>query len=116
MKLCGINKRSQPQEAAVIALICGKKEKASVLFGEEILSEDKKVMIDLTGDFEKWTSEYSNVLGDRFELIEQLKAVYDWAVLADILGGETSISEAKVKAFEKHKSDLALLKNYIKEH
>ena len=116
LKICGINKKLQPQEAAVIAVVCGKKEKASALFNEEISVSDKQLSIDLTGDFEKWTSENSGALGERFELIEQLKAVYDWAVLADILKGETYISEAKVKTFEKHKSDLALLKKYVKEY
>ncbi len=116
LKICGINKKQQPVESAVLALICGKQEKASVLFDEEILIEDKPVKIDLTGDYEKWASENSGVLGDRFELIEQLKAVYDWSVLADILGGETYISSAKVKCFNKHKSDLALLKKYVKQH
>ncbi len=116
LKICGINKKLQPQEAAVIALICGKKERASSLFNEDVLVEDKPLMVELTGDFEKWTSDYSGILGEKFELIEQLKAVYDWSVLADILNGETYISEAKVKSFDKHKSDLALLKKYIKEH
>ncbi len=116
LKICGINKKSQPREAAVVALICGKKEKASALFGMDILVDDKQLSIDLTGDFEKWTSEYSGVLGDRFELIEQLKAVYDWTVLADILGEETYISAAKVKTYEKHKSDLAVLKKYVRKN
>ena len=48
-------------------------------------------------------------------MIEKLKAVYDWAVLADILDGERYISCAKVKSYEKHRSDLILLKKYVKE-
>ncbi|MFR2214248.1 MAG: CRISPR-associated endonuclease Cas9 REC1/REC2 domain-containing protein [Ruminococcus sp.] len=40
--------------------------------------------------------------------------MYDWAVLVDILGDSSSIAEAKIKIFEKHKNDLAYLKSVAK--
>lgn len=117
LKICRIDKKSQKVQAAVMSLICGKTEKASELFQEEITdADDKPLRITLSGDYDKNSADYAKCLGDRFELIEQLKAVYDWSILADILSGEKYISFAKVKTFEKHKNDLIKLKKYVKEN
>lgn len=48
-------------------------------------------------------------------LSKKAKAVYDWAILADILNGEKYISFAKVKTYEEHSSDLKMLKDFVKE-
>ena len=42
--------------------------------------------------------------------------MYDWAVLVEILGKYTSISEAKVATYEKHKSDLQFLKKIVRKY
>lgn len=60
------------------------------------------------------------MLQEKFEPIEKAKAVYDWAILADILNGEKYngkkyISFAKVKTYEEHSSDLKMLKDFVKE-
>ncbi|MEE0956763.1 MAG: type II CRISPR RNA-guided endonuclease Cas9 [Ruminococcus sp.] len=117
IELCDINKKTDKRAAAVIALICGKSESASVLFDEEITDENGKLLkIELKGDYETRSADYVKVLGDKFELIEKLKAVYDWAVLADILGNEKYISVAKVKSYDKHGKDLKTLKSYVKKY
>lgn len=117
LESCNINKKTDKQAAAVIALICGKSEKASLLFGEEIQDDSgKPLSVELKGDFETHSEDYAKILGDKFELIERLKAVYDWSVLADILGGEKYISFAKVKSYEQHGYDLKTLKSYVKKY
>lgn len=50
------------------------------------------------------------------ELVIRLKALYDWAVLSDILRGETCISAAKIKTYEQHKRDLKWLKLFIRKY
>lgn len=55
-------------------------------------------------------------LGEKYVLIEHAKAVYDWAVLADILQNYSSLSEAKVALYEKHKKDLKDLKKLVREN
>lgn len=50
------------------------------------------------------------------ELVIRLKALYDWAVLSEVLRGETSISAAKVKTYEQHKQDLKWLKAFVKKY
>lgn len=55
-------------------------------------------------------------LGEQYYIIESAKAVYDWSVLVEILGDSSSISEAKVKTYEKHKADLQYLKKVVREY
>ena len=50
------------------------------------------------------------------EIIMLAKAVYDWTVLAGIMGEESYISRAKVRMYDKHRKDLARLKDYIREN
>lgn len=115
LALCGVNKKAEPQKAEAIALLCGKIGKLSVLFADPTIDEDEVRKAELGGNYEEKSVEYQGLLGDRFTVIEKLKAVYDWAVLADILDGERYISCSKVKSYEKHRSDLTLLKKYVKE-
>lgn len=116
IKLCDINKKTDKRAAAVMALICGKSESAKVLFDDEITDENGKLLkIELKGDYETKSLDYAKHLGDRFELIEKLKAVYDWAILADVLGDEKYISFAKVKSYDQHRKDLKTLKAYVKQ-
>ena len=116
LDLCGVNKKTEPQKAAVLSLLCGKKESAESLFGEEVLIDDKPLKLQLSGDFDKNSADYIKILGDKYALIECLKAVYDWTILADVLSGERYVSFAKVESYNKHKADLAMLKKYIKTH
>lgn len=116
IKLCDINKKTDKRAATVMALICGKSESAKVLFDDEITDENGKLLkIELKGDYESKSLDYAKHLGDRFELIEKLKAVYDWAILADVLGDEKYISFAKVKSYDQHRKDLKTLKAYVKQ-
>ena len=66
--------------------------------------------------YEEYAGSVASALNERFVVIEQAKAVYDWAVLVDILGDYASISEAKTASYEKHKQDLAYLKKLVRSH
>lgn len=50
------------------------------------------------------------------ELIRVCKALYDWALLADLLGGYGSISEAKVAVYERHRQELKELKRFVRTY
>jgi CRISPR-associated endonuclease Csn1 len=54
-------------------------------------------------------------LEDDFELIERLKELYDWFVLALLLKGEKDISSAMINRYETHGSQLSALKKLVKE-
>lgn len=55
-------------------------------------------------------------LDEDAELLRRLKAVYDWAVLNDVLAGKSCISEAKVAVYDRHAADLAGLKAFVRRY
>lgn len=99
-----------------VKAICGGKFDLSVLFGNPDYKDREVNKISFS---EKGIDEQLPVIeeeyGDEAELIILLKKVYDWGLLVKILGNDKSISGAMVRLYEKHKSDLKLLKNFVKE-
>ncbi len=115
-KLYGITKKTSPQLFACLGLLSGTTEKLSDVFADESLKESEKNSICFSDKYEENVEVYALVLGERFEFIEKLKAVYDFGVLADILQGEKYISVAMDEKYNKHNKDLKLLKAYVKEY
>ena len=113
-ELFGINKKENVQEYAILSLLAGSSVDLYKVFDDESLKDAEKNKVTFSSGFEDSESDYQSILGERFELLEVIKAVYDWAVLADILGGQEYISGAKVAVYDKHRSDLKLLKKYVK--
>ena len=104
-------------EKAVLNLLAGGTVKLSDLFGKEELNECEKTKICFADNgYDDYIGMVEADLGEVYYIIESAKAVYDWAVLSDILGDSVSISDAKVKQYEKHKKDLAYLKKVVKEN
>lgn len=114
--LCGITPKKNIQQMAIIKLICGQKVKLSDIYNDKALDEDENSKIDFSSGFDDNEDAYHTLLVDRYELIEKAKAIYDWALLADILKNESYISVAKVKSYEEHQTDLKTLKSYVKTH
>ncbi len=115
-KLYGITKKSSPQLFACLGLLSGTTEKLYDIFVDESLKEAEKSSICFSDKYEENADIYASLLGERFEFIEKLKAVYDFGVLADILQGEKYISVAMDEKHNKHNKDLKLLKAYVKEY
>ena len=114
-KMLGISKKTHPKQTAVILLLCGQSVKLADLYGDDSYNNEEKPSITFEKGYDDNEEYYRDLLLERFELIEKVKALYDWAVLADILKGEKYISFAKVKTYEEHKSDLQQLKSFVKE-
>ena len=55
-------------------------------------------------------------IGEDYELINALRAIYDWAILSDVLGDEYSISAAKKSVYHQHEKDLAFLKHIFRKY
>lgn len=103
-------------EKAILNLIVGGTVKLSDIFADSNLNQIEKPKISFSDNsFEENSSNIETELGERFVIIEHAKAVYDWSILADILGVYTTISEAKVALYEKHKKDLQYLKKLVRE-
>lgn len=116
IKEFGLNKKENVFETAVIALLSGGTSKAKELFLTEEYDDSDAKSITFKSGYDDKEPVYESVFGEKFELVEKIKAVYDWAVLADILNGKKYISFAKVDAYKKHSDDLKLLKEYVKAY
>lgn len=104
-------------EKAILNLISGGTVKLSDIFGREDLDSIEKPKICFAdGGYDDYIGSVESDVGEQFYIIASAKAVYDWSVLTDILGESASISEAKVKTYEKHKEDLAFLKKVIRNN
>lgn len=104
-------------EKGILNLIVGGKVKLADIFGNKELNECERPAISFAdSEYDDYIGLIEAELGEQYYIIESAKAVYDWVVLSDILKDSQSISEAKVKIYEKHKTDLAYLKALVKEY
>lgn len=106
--------KSETQLNNILKLMAGGTVKLNDLYGEEIEIEPKSIC--LKNDWEENQAKFAEALGERMELILGVKQIYDYALLAEILGKEPYLSAAKIKLFEKHREDLKRLKRLIKEY
>ena len=104
--------KADGMQNAIVDLLAGAKVKLAVLFQDDTLknAEPGSLSLDMEWDEEALAA----VLGEKIELLLAIKAVYDWAILDDILSGQEYLSQAKVQSYEKHKQELALLKQTVK--
>lgn len=104
-------------EKAILSLLAGSTVKLSDIFENENLEGTERPKISFADSgYDDYKSTIEADLAEQYYIIESAKAVYDWSILVDLLGEHTSISEAKVATFEKHKFDLSYLKQLVKEH
>ena len=105
-----------PQTEAVCTLLAGGTVELSKLFDDETLSEVEVSKISFKSGFDDKADELESILGENFYLVEKTKAIYDWSVLVGILNGKEYISDSKIDVYNKHKSDLKILKALIKKY
>lgn len=95
---------------AIISLLSGSQIKLSSII--EDLDEDVSFSFK---DFEDKANILTDKLGDTFDIFFIAKGLYDFILLEDLRKDALFISESKVKSFNKHKEDLALLKKVLKD-
>lgn len=116
-RLTQILKPATACEKAIFTLLSGGTVKLSDIFGKAELDEGERPKISFADNgYDDYSASVEADLGEQYYIIESAKAVYDWSVLSDILGDSVSISDAKVKLYEKHKKDLAYLKKVVREN
>ena len=98
---------------AILKLIAGGTCKLQDLYQNDEYSD--KGSVSLGFDDDKMGVVMADI-GEDYSLIEALRAIYDWAVLVDVLGDSATISEAKVKIYEQHEKDLSFLKYLIRKY
>jgi CRISPR-associated endonuclease Csn1 len=108
-QLLNILSVQEKQQQIIVDLICGYTIKLSDLFCEDEYEDSELNKITFSdGSFDEKKDSISDLIEDKMFLVETLKAIYDWGLLAEILHGYEYISYAKVDIYEKHKKDLKL--------
>ena len=111
-KAAGLNKDAG-QLLAVVDLLAGATVKPSALLNMDIPREDDKG-VSFKGDFESKEAELADLLGEDMQLIYRIKRIYDWSILDELRSGEKYLSDAKVKVYEQHQSELRELKSLFR--
>lgn len=100
--------------SAIVKLLCGGSIKAAGMFiaDASAASIEGSLCLDNPENTELAIGE----LGDNGELLRNMSALYDCAVLSKILSGCKCISEQKINEYNTHKTDLRQLKYLIKKY
>lgn len=117
LELLQINKKMP--EAEMVKLICGLKGVLSKAFMDvEFDDDNKKYSVSFReGSYEEKDAEIQTMLDeDSYETMQLLKQLHDWGLLANIMGGEQYLSDARILSYNKHAEDLRILKELYKEY
>ncbi|MEG2068989.1 MAG: type II CRISPR RNA-guided endonuclease Cas9 [Acidaminococcaceae bacterium] len=105
------------QKQAIISLLCGGTAKLSEVFNNQELEEEELNSISFADSkYEEQYDDLNNLLLEKMRVLEMIKTVYDWAILAEIRQNEQYLAFAKVKVYEKHRQDIQRLKAVIKKY
>ena len=80
----------------------------------ELQEEFQKITLDSV-IYDEVRSNYKDAWGEHIKIIDQCKMIYDSIILSSIVKPGQSLSEAKIETYTKHKKDLALLKEVLKQ-
>lgn len=95
----------------------GSKVKLSLIFDDETLDEaDKKEIEFSKSTFVDERGAYEEALGERIDLLDIMKSIYDWKILNKIMKNYSSLSEAKIEEYRKYKEELEQLKEIFKKY
>lgn len=110
------NKNNQNIQKAITHVVLGSNITPSKIFTD--IEFDSNIKIGFKSqDIEELLDDLSQYLDiDQLHFIESMKALYDWAVLEEILDNEKLISTAKVKSYNEHGRDLVELKRLVKNY
>lgn len=114
----GLTKK-QKREGQLVNLMCGLKGRLSDLFPyKEYDEEHKKLAFSFQdSDYEEKEIMLQEILDeDEVELIQAVKEIHDSGMLAGIMKGYSYLSMARVASYEKHKTDLKVLKFVLKKY
>lgn len=101
----------------ICTFIAGNKGDLKKVFRED-LDELEKTGFKFSdpGFDEEILPDLENKIPDLLNVVQAMKAVYDWSVLVDTLDGEEYLSFAKVKQFDEHKHNLHQLRQVMKKY
>lgn len=115
-QLFNVSKKEERAKSALLTLITGGTAAAADLFDDDDYKTTDCKNICISSSFDDNAPIYEAAFGEKYELIEKIKAVFDWITLSTILKGEPYLSFAKVRDYEKHRRDLEQLKKYVRTY
>ncbi len=95
----------------VLKMLLGGKGKPSVFLGE--FEEEKSFSFEIT---EEEFAAKEEVFGDCFALLDAMRKIYNTLRFEKILGNASSVSEAMVALYERHREDLKDLKRLLSRY
>ena len=106
-------------ESEMLKMICGLKGSLPKAFPDTDFDEEhQKYSVSFRdGNYEEKDIELISLLNEEdYEIVQLLKQMHDWGLLANIMRGEQYLSDARIKAYEKHAYDLKVLKGLYKKY
>ncbi|MCI9518834.1 MAG: type II CRISPR RNA-guided endonuclease Cas9 [Clostridia bacterium] len=94
----------------IITVLLGGTGKMSVIFDNEEYNSEKICFKGLSAEEFEAKKE---TFGDDFDYLSAMKSIYDYIVFENILQGSSYISDSMIRLYEKHKSDLRKLKDFV---
>lgn len=116
MELLGFTKKDKVY-TTLFQLVLGMKGDLKNLFPAQLewCEEDTKVCFSGCDDFETLKAPYELYIEiEQMQMLDSIKALFDWSRLDFILKGEKCIADAMAKSYDKHCKDLAKLKEIYK--
>ena len=110
MKLFDYSKEDKAIINGIICAILGYKFDVNKVFDVEIENSNISFSSDITNE-----EEIKESLQENADVYDVLQKIYNWFVLQDILQGNSSISEAFIKKYEKYKEDLKKLYKWLEK-
>lgn len=114
--------QKNPDDEALLNPLClsdlltGSVVQFSNLFCDDTLKNADIKSFSLKTDIDESFDQLSSILGERVDLLFLAKIVFDSARLSQILNGETYISDAKIKLYNRNGNDLKRLKKYVRNN
>lgn len=122
LEVFDLKKNQNKKEYELLKMLCGLSGKMETVFGKELLGEENaKLQLSFRDSgYDEKVANISEVLPDDcMAMLYAAKDIHDYALLNDIMKDCNYLSEARVKSYDKHKSDLKKLqyvfKTYAKE-
>ena len=110
-------KKQKAQIDAVCKFLAGSKGDFKKLVADEALNELKLDTFALgTSKAEDIGLEIEKSAPQYCVVFESVKSVFDWKIMTQILGDESTFSSAKVKEYEKHHENLIILRELIRKY
>lgn len=107
------------RSSEIVKLLLGYAADFTVIFKDENLSDDGGKNLKLSfsdAKYEEREDSILELLQEKSGTLEIAKKIYSWYILQNILQGESTVSGAMIKKYDKHSKDLTKLKNIIRDN